>query len=383
MKIRKIVRRETAKKKRVAAYVRVSTLTESQEDSFNAQVEYFSELIDSMDDWEAAGIYQDEGISGVCAQKRPGFMQMVGDAEAGKLDLILVKSISRFGRNSLEAQTYVHKLKGYGVEVKFEREQISTFDPQSEMIFNFLVTIAQEESKSISQNVRWAYERLAEQGIRHLGNNRVLGFDEVEGTLTPNEDAWVVKLIFMEYADGKSVREIADELEERGVKTLRGKTKMRPATILAMLRNEIYMGDRILQKNPHADYLTHRPEKGTPFKSYHIKADHEAIVSEELWNLVQLGLEFSRAPGTGRNRNSHELRGKIFCGECGAEFVRVTRSNAGGKFKTWICTDRRAGKHGNGCQCCIVREEELMELVAEIEEFNEIVVEKDGQIRVA
>lgn len=381
MIIRKIEKKE--KKKRVAAYVRVSTLTESQEGSFESQLQYFTEFISSVPEWEQAGIYQDQGISGVSATKRPGFMRMMRDAEEGRLDLILVKSISRFARNSLEAQTYVHKLKEYGVEVRFEREQISSFDPQAEMIFNFLVTIAQEESKSISQNVRWTYERLAEQGIRHLGNNRVLGFDEVDGELTPNEDAWVVKLIFMEYADGKSVRNIADELEERGVKTLRGRNRMDAKTILRILRNELYMGDRILQKAPHADLLTHRPEKGTPFKSYYIEADHDPIVSKELWNQVQLDLEFSKAPGTCRNRNSHELKGKIICGECGSDFMRVTRCNGGGKFKTWICTDRRAGKRGNGCQCCIVREEDLLERIAGIDEFNEIIVEKDGEIRIA
>ena len=117
---------------------------------------------------------------------------MFNDAMNNKIDLILVKSISRFGRNSLEAQDYIHTLKEKGVEVYFERENISSLDPQTELLFNFLSAVAQEESKSISLNTKWAYEKLAKQGIRHLGNNRVLGYDELNGTLTPNKDATIV-----------------------------------------------------------------------------------------------------------------------------------------------------------------------------------------------
>ena len=364
---------KTEKKKRVAAYARVSTTQENQEESFESQVAYFTDYIQSSLGWEFVKVYSDEGFSGVSAKKRPGFMAMIEDAKAGKMDLILVKSISRFARNSLEAQTYMHLLKELNVEIRFQREDISSFDPQAEMIFNFLVVLAQEESKSISQNVKWSYEKLGKQGIRHIGNNRVLGYDEVDGELVPNKDAWIVKLIFMEYAEGKSTIQIANELERQGAKTLRGKERFHPDTIAGMLRNEIYKGDRLLQKTPHSNVLTHRPEKGTAYNSFYVENDHEAIISDELWDEVQRELEVATT------RYSHYLTGKVICGECGSPFVRVTRSNKSGKFKNWVCADRRAGKHGEGCQCIILREEELLEMIGP-GEFASITVYGEGHV---
>ena len=175
MRVRKVCSEREQRKLNVAAYARVSTLSEEQDESFETQVEYYTTLISNTEAWNLVDIYADHGKSGLSADKRPGFQRMFRDAMAGKIDKILVKSISRFGRNSLEAETYVHKLKEKGVEVFFEREGISSFNPQSDMVFSFLAAVTQEESKSISQNIRWTYEKLAEKGIRHLGNNRVLG----------------------------------------------------------------------------------------------------------------------------------------------------------------------------------------------------------------
>ena len=191
-----------------------------------------------------------------------------------------------------------------------------------------------------------------------------------------------MKLIFTEYAAGKSVREIADELERQGVKTLRGKDRFHPDTLLGMLRNEVYKGDRLLQKEPHTNVLTHRPEKGTPYTSYYIECDHEPIVSKELWDEVQVVLATPKDRTKTRNKNSHFLRGKVICGECGHPFVRVTRRNSWGSYKTWICEDRRAGKHGEGCQCCILREEELLRMVG-WEDVVRITIWADGRYEVA
>lgn len=379
MKIKRIAPKSEGQKKKVAAYARVSTMKEEQAESFETQMNYFTTFIQSVDHWEFVKVYADEGFSGVSAEKRPGFMQMIADAKEGKIDLILVKSISRFARNSLEAQTYMHLLKEHNVEIRFEREEISSFDPQAEMIFNFLVIIAQEESKSISENMKWSFRKKAKQGIRHVGNNHVLGYDEVDGVLTPNGDAWIVKLIFTEYAAGKSVREIVDELERQGVKTLRGKDRFHPDTLLGMLHNEVYKGDRLLQKEPHTNVLTHRPEKGTPYTSYYIECDHEPIVSKELWDEVQVVLATPKDRSKTRNKNSHYLRGKVICGECGNPFVRVKRSNAHGVFRTWICSDRKAGKNGEGCQCRILREEDLLEMIGP-GEFASITVYGEGHV---
>ena len=203
MEIIPVENKRKKKKPRVAAYARVSTLTEEQESSYESQVEYFTTLIRNNPNWEFVEVYADQGKSGLRASKRPNFLRMIEDAKAGKIDIILVKSISRFGRNSLEAQEFAHLLKEYDVEVRFEREELSTFDPQAEMVFNFLTAVAEEESRSIRENTIWTYRRLAEQGIRHIGNNRVLGYDEVDGVLTPNDQAWIPKLIFERFAEGK------------------------------------------------------------------------------------------------------------------------------------------------------------------------------------
>ncbi|MCI8483681.1 MAG: recombinase family protein [Lachnospiraceae bacterium] len=287
MKVTRIVHEFEKCKKKVAAYARVSTLHEEQVESFDTQVEYFRKLIESKADWELVGIYEDKGISGLNAEKRNGFQRMIDDAMDGKIDIILVKSISRFARNSQEAQIYVHQLKENHVEIWFEREGISSLNPQSEIIFNFMSAIAQEESKSISENVKWTYQRLAEQGIRHLGNNHVLGYEEINGKLVPNQDAWIPKLIFEEYAAGISSKEIIQHLDQHGAKRMRKKDSFKYSTINYILRNEIYVGDRKIQKKPPVDYLTKKPDYTKPYNSFYIRNDHEGIISREIWDKVQ------------------------------------------------------------------------------------------------
>lgn len=386
MKIRKITPVRQTRKLNVAAYARVSTLSEEQDESFETQVEYYTTLISNTEAWNLVDIYADHGKSGLSADKRPGFQRMFRDAMDGKIDKILVKSISRFGRNSLEAETYVHKLKEKGVEVFFEREGISSFNPQADMVFSFLAAVTQEESKSISQNIRWTYEKLAEKGIRHLGNNRVLGYDEIDGVLTPNKDAWAIQFIFEEYAKGKSIRKIAGELEEQGFKTLRGCDRLSVSVIEGILRNEIYKGDRQIQKAPHVDLLTHRPEPGAEYKTYYLEADHEGIVSRELWEKVQ---EVLATPKTIRsNKNSHFLKGKVICGDCGKPYVRNSRRNANGDYKTWDCKGR---KGGGECRNIILKEDHLLGLIEEMigasdEEscagIEHIMVFEDGRIEI-
>ena len=372
MNVRRITPVKEIQKKNVAAYARVSTLSEAQGESFETQVAYYTALISSNPQWIFAGVYADHGKSGLLAEKRPDFMRMMNDAMDGKIDIILVKSISRFGRNSLEAQTYVHKLREKGVEVKFEREGISSFDAQADMVFNFLVAVAQEESKSISQNTRWANEKLAKQGIRHLGNNRVLGYDEVNGVLTPNKDAWVVKYIFEEYAAGKSMLQICDGLEKKGFVTMTGNTKMRPSTISSILHNELYKGDQRIQKKPPKDLLTKKPDYSKEYTSYYVEDNHEAIVSRELWDKVQ---EILTVPKTSYIRNdSHPLKDKIVCGECGMPFKRVTRRG----HKTWVCKGRHSG---SGCRCAILKEELIEEKIGE-EGCKKVTVYEDGRMEI-
>ena len=197
MKVRRIAPKQQFRQKRVAAYARVSTLKEEQEESFETQVAYYTNLIEKNADWEFAGIFSDQGFSGVSAEKRPGFQKMIKSADNGNIDLILVKSISRFARNAIEAQEYLRMLKNLNVEVRFEREHISSFDQTAEMTFNMLAAMAQEESHAISRRMRWSLDKRAEKGKRKIV--RVFGYDVKNGELMPNRDAKIVREIFKLY----------------------------------------------------------------------------------------------------------------------------------------------------------------------------------------
>lgn len=281
----------TAQQRRIAAYARVSTLAERQEESFRAQVKYYKQLILNTDGWELVNVYADQGISGAGARKRPGFMQMIEDASMGKIDLILCKSISRFSRNFREIQDYVHKLKAINVEVWFEKEGLRSFDPNSDLLFGTLAAVAQEESRAVSENVKWSYRRMAELGIRRLGNNRMLGFDEVDGKLVPNEDAWMVELMFKRYADGMKPCALLRLLKEQGAKRMRSKKDFTWSSVLAILKNEAYVGDRLIQKAAPQDLMTHKPDPTVAYSSKYIYNDHSPIVSRAVYRKVKARLK--------------------------------------------------------------------------------------------
>ena len=358
MIIRKIVPKLAMK--RVAAYARVSTLTEAQEESYETQVEYYTRLVEGTEGWELAGIYADQGITGTKASKRPQFMKMIQDAKDGKIDIILCKSISRFSRNAGEAQLYVHDLKSVNVEVRFEKEGINTFDASSDFIFGLYASLAQEESRSISENVKWAYRRLAEQGIRHVGNNHMLGYDEVDGKLTPNNNAWIVRLIFEEYAAGIAPSIIIRHLKEKGARRMRSNKDFTWSAARTILKNEAYVGDRILQKDAPQNYLTKKPDHTEAYDSMYIYGDHEGIITPAIWDAVQERMkrtEAERAKGLSNRCTAHFLYGKVICSECGQPYRRYTVRNGEQTYKTWRCRNRvKTGE----CRCRHVKESELL-----------------------
>ena len=358
MIIRRIVRNKAIK--RVAAYARVSTLTEEQEESYETQVQYYTDQINSTDGWELVHVYADPGITGTSAKKRPQFMQMLQDARDGKVDLVLCKSISRFSRNFKEAQEYVHELKANNVEVWFEKEGIHTFDPSSDLIFSTMAVMAQEESRSISENVKWAYRRMAEQGIRHVGSNHMLGYDEENGKLIPNKDAWMVRLMFEEYAAGVAPNMILRHLKEKGAKRLRSAKDFLWSGVLSILQNEAYVGDRHLQKRAPQNFITKKPDANEPYESRYIYGDHEGLVSPAIWDAVQDRLrknQQARNAGLGIRCTAHFLYGKVFCAECGEPYRRFTAMRASGKYKTWRC---RGHAKGSGCQNRHITEDTLL-----------------------
>ncbi len=385
MQVRKLASRDIYRKKRVAAYARVSTMQECQEDSFETQVKYYESLIKGTPNWKFTKVYADHGFSGVSAENRPGYMEMVRDAKCKEFDILLVRSISRFARNVKEAQIYCRELKANGIEVRFEKERVSSLDATAELAFNLLASCAQEESRATSERTKWGVHKLQEQGILHIGD-RLLGYEEVAGELTPDKEAWVVKKIFELYADGETSTEIASYINRTGFRrdsTLRRVDRRR---ILEILRNPTYVGDRLLQKQAPKNYLTHKPDQLQAYQSHYIKNTHEGIVSRELWDAVQSRLERAdelTSFGTQCRTDSHFLYGKVFCGICGhpmkRKMVNSGRPCADGsvdKIAVWKCADRLKGSKGNGCKNDILKEDDLIERVCCELGINESELEK-------
>lgn len=361
MEVTRIAGQEEKQIKNVAAYARVSTLQEEQELSYNSQKEYYEAYIRSVPNWNFVGMYADQGKSGV-REDRPEFTRMLNDAYAGKIDTILVKSISRFARNAIVTQNVVHKLKAHNVEVIFDEQKLSSFNRNSEMVLNMMATVAEHESRSISKNIRWALDKRAEQGIRNYGNNQVLGYDEVDGVLVPNESAWVVRYMYEQSAAGVSIQSIINELKKMGVKTMRGKDSFCVGTIEHVLRNELYKGDKLIQKAAPENLYTKKPDESINYDSYYIEDDHEPIVSKELWQKVQDRLNsYSKH----KTQGSYFLKGKVYCGECGCPMRRISYLYHNVRQKVWQCSDRFKGKKGNGCNNEIISEEDLIILLSE------------------
>ena len=281
---------------RVAAYCRVSTREDKQKNSYERQKEYYTMLI-QQNGWVCAGIYADEALSGTGRKWRPQFNQMMEDAEAGKIDLIITKSISRFARNTVDAIQCIRKLKGQrpAVGIIFEKEGINTFEYGSEFMLTILSAHAQEESRTISENIRWGIRSRFMRGIPQVNPNYLYGYRKGKGKdadwLVDEIDADWVRWIYKSYLEGKSGRKIASELNEQGVCTRRGKMWTGGA-IMSILRNEVYIGDCLMQKNMTTDYLEHKSvlNDGSLDKFY-VRDHHQAIVSREVWELVQKRLQ--------------------------------------------------------------------------------------------
>jgi len=375
MKVTKVYGELAQKKKRVAAYCRVSTDTMGQQESYDTQLRYYKTLIPANHDWEFAGVYADEGRSGTSAKHRPEFLRLIQDAEQGQIDIILTKSISRFARNVVDCQRYVKDLKSRGVEVRFEREGISSMDASADFIFSMLATVAQEESRSISENVRWRYAKDFEKGVYRLGGNRILGYDMGDdGKLTPNGDAWIIKKVFDNFLAGMNYTEIAKDLDAAGAKRLRSDKPYTAERIRRILRNEYYVGDMLLRKNAPKDFLTKCPIH-TDYTSYYIRDAHVGIIDRNTWERAKEKLDAvaaDKAAGLVFNcTETHFLYGKAFCGECGAPYTRRTFTDRKGEYyKAWNCRERQKGKKGKGCKNSAVREEILLAEIADAMQYD-------------
>lgn len=336
-------------KKRVCAYARVSTDKDDQANSYESQCRYFTEYIQQHSDWDFAGIYADEGISGTSTKKRENFRRMIIDAENGLIDLILTKEVSRFARNTVDTLTFTRELKRRGIYVIFLNDNINTQDNDGELRLSIMATIAQDESRKTSERVKWGQKRRMEQGV--VFGRDMLGYAVRGGKLYLNEDeAEIVRLIFHKFTDeGKGTHVIARELREAGIRPMRVK-EWSNTVILRLLRNEKYVGDLCQKKTYTPDYLTHEKQynRGAEEKVY-IRDHHPeiAIIDRDLWDRTQAELERrSPSPETkAKHSNRYWCSGKLWCGECGGRFISRSKTLlAGGSYKAWRCWE--ASKHG-------------------------------------
>ncbi len=347
--------REKTGKIRVAAYCRVSTDQEEQLGSFENQVEYYTKLINSNPNYEMAGVFADEGISGTGVKKREGFKNLIKACEDGKVDKVITKSISRFARNTAHCLEYARKLKDLGIPIVFEKEGINTMEASGELLFTILSSLAQEESRNISENTAWGIRSKFNDGVPHINTTRFMGYDmNKEGKLVINpEQAVIVKRIYREYLEGYEMSEIGKSLKKDGVPGVTGKVCWSATTIHRMLVNEKYKGDLLLQKYYTVDYLTkEQAENRGEQKQFYVEDAHDPIISKQDWTAVQMEIERRE-----KFRDNHgitetgcctgnEFFSKVFCSNCGGKLVRKYWTGIHVAF--WKCENAEKRK---GCTC--------------------------------
>ncbi|MBC3887867.1 recombinase family protein [Acetobacterium paludosum] len=294
------INKEAGQKIRVAAYCRVSTYEDSQAGSFELQVQHFQELITNALDYEFVEIYSDEGISGTSMRRRIGFQQMIEDCRAGKIDLILTKSVSRFARNTRDCLEIVRTLKALNppVGVYFEAENLNTIESKNEFTLGVMSLVAQGESEQKSAAMIWSIIERFKKGIPIISTHNLLGYDkDIFGEMIIAEDeAVVIQYIYSCYLDGLSVREIAELLTEQHIPTAKGGEVWNSSTVRNILKNEKYCGDVLMQKTYTVDCFSHKTVKNTGQKpQYRLRNHHPAIISRNEWDKVQNLLQHPRS----------------------------------------------------------------------------------------
>ena len=364
-------------KRKVAGYARVSTDHEEQQTSYEAQVDYYTNYIKWREDWEFVSVYTDEGISATSTTKRDGFNKMVADALDGRIDLIITKSVSRFARNTVDSLTTIRKLKEHKVECYFEKENIWTFDSRGELLLTIMSSLAQEESRSISENVTWGQRKRFADGKVTVPFKRFLGYDRGEdGNLVINEEqAAVVRRIYGMFLQGRSPFAIAKVLTEEGIPTPGGKTNWSGSTVRSILTNEKYKGDALLQKVYTVDFLSKKKKVNEgEVPQYYVEGNHPAIIEPSVFDSVQ-ALMKARRPGRNRNSCVGVFSGKIKCGDCGSWYgSKVWHSNDKYRKVVWQCNHKFDG--GEKCGTPHLDEETIKQLF--LKAANAIFAEKDG-----
>ncbi len=348
--------------KKVAAYARVSTNSDEQYTSYEAQVNYYRKFIQNRPDWEYTNVYADEGISGTNTKRRAGFNKMINDALNGKINLIITKSISRFARNTLDTISYVRKLKDNGIEVFFEKENLWTLDPKSELILTIMASIAQEESRSISQNVTWGKRVGFQQGKVSFAYKTFLGYKKEDDKIVIDEDqAVIVRMIYkMFLVEGKTATGIANYLKSKHIKTPTGKAaNWTKNTVNSILTNEKYKGDALLQKTYTENYLDHKIVKNNgQIPQYYVENNHPAIIDRDMWEQVQIELERRERIGA-QYSSSDVFASKLICEDCGG-FYGKKKWHSNSKYSRFVYQcNNKFHKHKEKCLTPNLKEDDI------------------------
>ena len=330
-------------KRRVAAYARVSTDDEMQLTSYEAQVDYYTKLIKNNDEWEFVKVYADEGITGTSLKSRKEFNAMVQDALNDKIDLIITKSVSRFARNTVDALITIRLLKEKRKEIYFEKENIYTLDSKGEVLITIMSSLAQDESRNISENVTWGQRKRFSDGKYNLARKNFLGYDkDQDGKFIINEkEALIVRKIYRYFLDGMTPSGIASALMEEGAPTPGGKTKWLYSTVMSILQNEKYKGDALLQKKFTINFLEHKMKKNEgEVTQYYVNNGHPAIIEPAIWNRVQL--EIIQRGGSKHFYSAKDVfSSKLRCKDCGSYFgKKVWHSNDPYRKEIWRCNHK-------------------------------------------
>lgn len=371
-------------KLRVAAYCRVSTDSDEQLVSLDTQIKHYETYINANPEWAFAGLYYDEGITGTKKEKRPELLRMITDCEDRKIDLIVTKSISRFARNTTDCLELVRKLLDLGIFIYFEKENINTMDSKGEVMLTIMASLAQQESQSLSQNVKLGLQYRYQQGEIQVNCARFLGYtkDENKRLVVVPEEAEIIKRIYREYLEGASMLKIARGLEADGILNGAGRERWHTSNINQILRNEKYIGDALLQKTYTVDFLTKKRVKNNGIvPQYYVENSHEAIIPREVFMQVQEELVRRRIVHTSPNgktrtfSSNHCFAQIVICGNCGEVFRRVHWNNRGKKSIVWRCVSRLENT-GLFCDARTVLESSIEQVL--VTAINQALCDKDS-----
>ncbi len=350
---------EYERKLKVAAYCRVSSNHDSQLQSLDTQISHYEEYIKNNEQWEYVGVYYDEGISGTKKEKRLGLLQLINDAKAGKVNLILTKSISRFARNTSDCLELVRKLISYNVNIYFESENITINSNDEEFMLSILSQFAEIEAKSVSDNINWSIKDRFNNGT-YIIAYPPYGYENINSKMAINDDeAKIVKYIFTEFISGNGTEKIAKSLNEQDIATKRNK-KWTSSTILGMLKNEKYVGDVYYQKS-YTDSNYKRHTNNGEKDMYYIKDNHKAIISRKDFELVSRIIEqrsFTKniVSKTDKYQSRYAFSGKVICSNCGDSFRRRTHYS-GNKYIAWCCNTHL--KEASKCKMKYIKDEDI------------------------